>query len=101
MALLGGSVFGDCFGSLGNGVFGQFPGEEETDGGLDLAGRDCRALVVLGQSGGFVGDSFEDVTYERVHDRHRLRRDTSVGMNLLQDLQHMNKRIYTTIEPTL
>ena len=67
-------------------MLGQFTGEEKSDGGLDLSGRDGRLLVVLGESGGLVGDSLEDVGHERVHDGHGLRGDTGVGVDLLEDL---------------
>ena len=35
---LGGGVLGDSLGALGDGVLGELTGEEEADGGLDLAG---------------------------------------------------------------
>ena len=84
--LLGGSVLGDGLGTLGDGVLGQLTGEEESDGGLDLAGGDGRSLVVLGQLGGLAGNALEDVRNERVHDHHGLGGDTGVGVDLLQDL---------------
>ena len=43
-------------------------------------------LVVLGQSRCFGGDSLKDVIDERVHDCHCSRADSSVGMDLLEDL---------------
>ena len=49
-------------------MFGQFTGEEQTDGGLDLSGGDSLALVVVSEAGSFSGDSLEDVVNERVHD---------------------------------
>ena len=67
-------------------MLGEFSGEEESDGGLDFSGRDGRLLVVLGESGGFVGDSLEDVGHERVHDGHGLGGDALVGVDLLEDL---------------
>ena len=82
--LLGGGVFGDGLGSLRDGVFGEFSREEEADGGLDLSGGDGGSLVVLGQTGGLVGDALENVGHERVHDRHGLGGDTGVGVHLLQ-----------------
>ena len=84
--LLGGGVFSDSLGSFRDGVLGEFSGEEESYGGLDFSGRNGRLLVVLGESGGFVGDSLEDVGHERVHDGHGLGGNTGVGVNLLQDL---------------
>ena len=84
--LLGAGVLGDGLGTFRDGVFGQFTGEEEPDGGLDLPGGDGGPLVVVGQAGRFGGDTFEDIVDERVHDAHGLGGDTSVGVDLLQDL---------------
>jgi len=84
--LLGAGVFGDGLGSLGNGVFREFSRQKETDGGLDFPTGDRRSLVVVGESGRFGGDPFEDVVHERVHDGHGLRADSGVGVNLLEDL---------------
>jgi hypothetical protein len=41
--------FGDRLGALGDGVLGEFTGEDEADGGLDLARRDGRLLGVCGE----------------------------------------------------
>ena len=38
----------------------------------------------MSQTRGLSGDALEDVVHERVHDRHGFRRDSSVGMNLLE-----------------
>ena len=89
--LLGGSVLGDSLGSLRNGVLGQLSWKEKSDGCLDFSGRDGRLLVVLGESGGFVGDSLEDVGHERVHDGHGLGGDTGVGVDLLEDLVDVDR----------
>ena len=67
-------------------MLGQLAGQEETHRGLDLAARDGRAAVVVGELGGLVGDALEDVVDERVHDAHGLARDASVGVDLLQHL---------------
>ena len=45
--LLGGCVFGDGLGALGDGMFGQFTREQEADSCLDLPGGDGGALVVV------------------------------------------------------
>ncbi|KAJ8667774.1 hypothetical protein QAD02_009437 [Eretmocerus hayati] len=82
----GPGVLGDGLGSLGNGVFGQFTGQKETDGSLDFPGGDGRPLVVVGQTGGLSGDALEDVVDEAVHDGHGLAGDTGVGVHLLQHL---------------
>ncbi|EPB74147.1 hypothetical protein ANCCEY_06761 [Ancylostoma ceylanicum] len=78
------SVLGDGLGALGHGVLGELSGEDQADGGLDFAGGDRRALVVLRESRRLDGDALEHVIHERVHDRHRLRRDAGVGVHLLQ-----------------
>ena len=82
--LLGAGVLGDGLGAFRDGVFGQFTGQKETHGGLDLAARDGRPLVVVGQTRRLSSDALKDVVDERVHDGHGLARDASVGMDLLQ-----------------
>ena len=67
-------------------MLGQFTRQEKSNRSLDLAGCDGRSLVVVGQAGGLGGNALEDVIHERVHDGHGLRRDTSVWVDLLQDL---------------
>ena len=70
--LLGAGVLGDGLGAFRDGVFGQFSGEEEPDGGLDLPGSDGGPLVVVGQFGSLSGDTLEEVVDEGVHDAHGL-----------------------------
>uniref|UniRef100_A0A3Q2WE28 Uncharacterized protein n=1 Tax=Haplochromis burtoni TaxID=8153 RepID=A0A3Q2WE28_HAPBU len=65
-------------------------GEKQANCGLDLPGGDGGALVVVGQAGGFSGDTLEDVIDERIHDAHGLRRDAGVGVDLLQNLVHVD-----------
>ena len=67
-------------------MLGQLSGEEKPDSRLDLPGSDGRPLVVVGETGGLSGDSFEDVVDERVHDAHGLGRDSGVRVNLFQHL---------------
>ena len=83
--LLGACVLGDGLGALRDGVLGQFTGEEEPDGCLDLPRGDGGPLVVVGETAGLSGDSLKDVVHERVHDGHGLGGDTGVGVHLLQD----------------
>ena len=40
----------------------------------------------MGQTGSLTSDALEEVVNERVHDAHSLVRDTSVGVDLLQNL---------------
>ena len=67
-------------------MFGKFSGQQQSDSSLDLPRSDGRPLVVMGQSGGFSGNTFEDVVDERVHDAHGLGGDTGVGVDLFQHL---------------
>ncbi len=64
-------------------MFGQFSGQQQTHGGLDLSRCDGGALVVVSETRRFTGDTLEDVVDERVHDPHRLRRDPGIRMDLL------------------
>ena len=85
--LLGAGVLGDGLGAFRDGVFGQFSGEEEPDGGLDLPGSDGGPLVVVGQFGSFGSDTFEEIIHKGVHDTHCLGGDTGVGVDLFQHLK--------------
>ena len=67
-------------------MLGELTGEDEADSGLDLARSDGGLLVVASKAGGLGGDAVEDIVDEGVHDGHGLGRDTSVGVNLLEDL---------------
>jgi len=66
-------------------VLGEFTGEEETDGGLDLSGGEGALLVVADKLGGLEGDLLEDVVDEGVEDLHGSLGDASLGVDLLED----------------
>ena len=80
-----GAVLGDGLGALGDGVLGELTGEEELDGGLDLAGGEGVASVVADEAGGLAGDLLEDVVDEGVHDAHGSLGDAELGVDLLED----------------
>ena len=61
---------------------GELSGEDESDGGLDLTAGEGLSLVVSDESGGFTGDSLEDIVDEGVHDAHGLLGDTGLGVDL-------------------
>ena len=88
--LLGGSVLGDGLGSFRDGVLSQLSWEEKSDSSLDLPRGDGSPLVVVSETGSLSGDSFEYVVDKRVHDAHGLGRDTSVGVDLLQDFVNVD-----------
>ncbi|KAJ1375193.1 Histone-fold [Sesbania bispinosa] len=89
--LLGGGVLGHSLGAFRHGVLGQFTGQQETDGSLDLPGGDGAPLVVVSQTARLGGDALEDVVDERVHDGHGLGGDTGVGVHLLEDFIDVNR----------
>ena len=89
--LLAGSVLGHRLGALADSVLGELTGEKETHSSLDLSGGDGGTLVVVGQTGGLGSDALEDVIHERVHDRHGLGGDTSVGVHLLQHFVYVDR----------
>ena len=60
--LLGASVLGHGLGALRHGVLGQLARQQQAHGSLDLAARDGRLVVVLGQLGGLAGNALEHVT---------------------------------------
>ncbi len=66
-------------------MLGEFTGEEEADGSLDLSGGESVLLVVSDELGGLEGDLLEDVINEAVQDLHRSLGDTCLGVNLLED----------------
>lgn len=63
---------GNGFGSLRDGVSGQFSGEDELDSGLDLSGGESSLFVESDESGSLIGGSVEDIVDEGVHDVHGL-----------------------------
>ncbi len=82
----GGVVLGNSLGTLRNGVLGQLSREEETDSSLDLSRGDGLTLVVAGKTTSLSGDTLKDIIDKRVHDSHGLVGDTSIGVNLLENL---------------
>lgn len=83
-------------------MLGKLARENEADRCLDLARRDRRLLRVRRElynrpvsdaslsgngihTGGLSGNALEDIVNERVEDGHRLVRDTSIRVDLLQD----------------
>ena len=83
---LGGGELGHGLGALGHGVLGELTGEDKADGGLDLAGRQGRLVVVGAEFAGLTRDLGKDVVDERVHDGHALLGHTGVRVDLLEHL---------------
>ena len=83
---LSGRELGDRLGSFRNGVLGQFSRQHETNRGLDLSTGKGRLLVVGGQLASFGGNPFENIVNERVHNGHSLLGNSSIRVDLLEDL---------------
>ena len=66
-------------------MLGELTGEEEADGGLDLAGGEGVLLVVADETGRLGGDLLEDIVDEGVHDAHGLLGDAGLWVHLLED----------------
>lgn len=75
-------VFGDSFGPLRHGVFGEFSGQQESDCGLHLSAGDGGALVILCQPRSLCSDALEHIINKWIHDAHCPAGDASVWMNL-------------------
>merc|ERR1712088_738827 len=71
-------------------MFCQLSWKKRTDRSLDFSGGNCGSFVVMGQSRSFSSDAFEKIVDEGVHDAHGLGGDTSVGVNLLQNLVNVD-----------
>jgi hypothetical protein len=67
-------------------VLRKLSGKDETNGSLDLTRRNGGLLVVRCQLRGLSSDPLENIIDEGVEDEHGLVRDTSVGVDLLEDL---------------
>ena len=77
---------GDSLCALRNSVLGELSRKKEADSSLDLARRKSGLLGVTRELGGLKGEALEDVVDEGVQDGHTSLGDTSVGVDLLQDL---------------
>ena len=78
-------------------MLGELPREHQANGGLDLSGRQGLLLVVSDKLDGLLGDSVKDVVDERVHDTHGLLGDTSVGVDLLEDLEDVDSEVLSSL----
>lgn len=77
-------VLGYRLGALADSVLGEFTGQQQSHGGLNLPGGDRGPLVIVSESGGLRSDTLENIVHERVHDRHGFAGDTGVRMDLLE-----------------
>ena len=68
-------------------MLSQLTGEKETDSSLNLSRGDRLTLVVSSETAGLGGDALKDIVNEGIHDSHGLIGDTSVGVDLLENLR--------------
>ena len=85
-SLFAAGVLGDSLGTFRHCMFRQLSREVKSDSSLDFPAGDGVFLVVVSQTGGLSGDSLKDVIDKRVHDAHGLGGDTSVRVDLLENL---------------
>jgi len=78
-------------------VLGKLTRQHKSDRGLDLSRGKGGLLVVLGELSGLSGDSLEDVVDEGVHDGHTLLGDSSIWVDLLQDLVDVRRIGFNTL----
>ena len=64
------SELSDGLGAFADGVLGEFPGENEPDGGLHFATGERPLFAVAHELGAFQTHLFENIVDERVHDVH-------------------------------
>ena len=82
-------------------MLGKLAREEQPNGSLDLPGGDCGPLVVVSKTASFPSDALKDVIHERVHDRHSLGADTSIGVDLLEHLVDVDSVRFTPLPSLL
>lgn len=92
--LFGAGVLSDSLGTFRDGVFCQLTRQQKSNSCLDFPTGDCWSFVVVGQTRRFSSDSFENVVHERIHDRHGLAGNTSVGMDLFQDFVDVDSETF-------
>ena len=83
--LLGALVLGDCLGSFGDSMLGEFTREDKAYSGLYLSGGHGGLLVVLAKASCLTGDTSEGVRDEGVEDGHGALGDSGVRVYLLED----------------
>lgn len=83
-ASLCGGVFRNGLGTFADGVLSQLTGQNQTNGRLDFATTDGRALVVVCQARRLRSDTAENIFNKTVHDTYCVRRNASARMHLLQ-----------------
>ena len=92
-----GGELGDGLGSFADGVLGELTWEEESDGGLDLAGGESVLLVISDESSTLSGDLLEDIVDEGVHDAHGSLGDSSLWVHLLENSVDVDREGFASL----
>ena len=100
-ALFGAGVLCDSLGTLAHSVLGQFTGQKESDGCLDLSAGDGGPLVVVSKTGSLGSDALKDIVDERIHDAHGLAGDTSVRVYLFHHFVDVYAIAFPSPPPSL
>ena len=83
---LGTGEFGNSLGAFRNSMLCQFTWQHQSHSSLNLTRAESGLLVVSGKFSCLTSNPFKDVIDERVHDGHTLLADTSIRVDLLEDL---------------
>ena len=78
-------------------MLGKFSGEHEADSRLNLATGESGLLVVGSKLSSLSGNALKDIFDEGVHDRHSLLGDTSIRVDLLEDLVDVGRVRLSTL----
>jgi len=83
--------------SFRDSMLGKLSRKHQTDSGLNLAGAQCSLLVVGSKLTGFTGNALKDIINERVHNGHSLLGDSSIRVDLLEDLVDVRRVRFHTL----
>ncbi|KAH0460951.1 hypothetical protein IEQ34_008526 [Dendrobium chrysotoxum] len=88
--LLRAGKLGNRLCALRNSMLSKLTRKHKANRSLDLPGRDRRLLVITRKPRRLLGELLENIINERIHDAHRLARDSDIRMNLLQDFKDVD-----------
>ena len=94
---LGRRELGDSLGTFRDSMLGKLSRKHEADSSLDLSARKSGLLVVGGKLSSLSGNALKDIFDEGVHDRHSLLGDTSIRVDLLEDLVDVGRVRLSTL----
>ena len=87
---LGLSVLGDGLGALGHGMLGELTREAEPDSCLNLAGGNSAPLVGTRKNPSLSSETIKDILGHVLENGHSLGGNTSIGVDLLENLVNVS-----------